>query len=525
MQDSETIPHPGRVTRTNNFPLYIILALAAVIRLAGIGIESVWFDEAYSIRLATAPVTELLERTANDTHPPLYYLMLKGWLGIAGDGDAAARALSTLWSLLGVVLMYLAGNDIAGRRAGLLAASLMAVNPLDVAFAQECRMYEPATVLGFAASWITWNLIRASNELSPDADEPTRSRVVLYLGYTILVTAMIYMHAVTVLIAVAQGLALLPILLLRKRFGAILRYIICAAACAMMFYPWIFYVHKFRDAEFFYIDTQLSAWMPMPRAPEMLTFVVREFIWGHTVVSPDAASLEFLPAIRPLLAALSALCLVAVACGIAGLPAVIRRGSRDPRAGALVYCAWMTFAPVVLCYILSLVWQPIYYRPRFAHFVLPPFLLGCSILLDLVPGRKFKRVPPAVFLFITACAAILQTVSQDKRDIRGAARFCARNMPDDAAIVFAPFFDRLTFEHYAGDGFNVMSDADIRSAQASPVAPDIWMVDSAGPDDNPNSRNGWLRSLRPRQTIREFGHVRIDRITFNREPGVFQERR
>lgn len=62
-----------------HFVLILILgAVTAMLISLAIGLsQSVWFDEAYSIMVAKQPLGQLLHLTAVDTHPPLYYLLLK----------------------------------------------------------------------------------------------------------------------------------------------------------------------------------------------------------------------------------------------------------------------------------------------------------------------------------------------------------------------------------------------------------------------------------------------------------------
>ena len=88
-----------KLTSSKSFLIIVILAgvLATLIALA-IGVQqSVWFDEAYSVRVAQQPLGDLLSLTAVDTHPPLYYMILKLWAGIGGWGEVWLRLLSALF--------------------------------------------------------------------------------------------------------------------------------------------------------------------------------------------------------------------------------------------------------------------------------------------------------------------------------------------------------------------------------------------------------------------------------------------
>ena len=53
-----------------------------------------------------------------DGSPPLYYLLLHGWMGLVGEGEAATRALSLIFALIAVPVAYWAGNAVFDRRTG-----------------------------------------------------------------------------------------------------------------------------------------------------------------------------------------------------------------------------------------------------------------------------------------------------------------------------------------------------------------------------------------------------------------------
>src|SRR5512135_3670105 len=64
--------------------LLAILLAGTALRLFRLGAGSLWYDETVSVYLAGSPVPELLRHTAGDIHPPGYYLLLRGWLLVAG---------------------------------------------------------------------------------------------------------------------------------------------------------------------------------------------------------------------------------------------------------------------------------------------------------------------------------------------------------------------------------------------------------------------------------------------------------
>src|SRR5690606_12851500 len=81
-----------------------------------------------------------------------YYWLLKAWTGLFGLEAAALRSLS---ALLGVGLAGVVYAIGARRSAslGLTAALLVALNPLQVYYSQEARMYMLLALLGAGLFW------------------------------------------------------------------------------------------------------------------------------------------------------------------------------------------------------------------------------------------------------------------------------------------------------------------------------------------------------------------------------------
>ena len=80
-------------------------------------------------------------------HPPFYFIILRIWVDAFGDGDLSIRAMSTLFCMLGVILLFNVIRWISGTWAGLLGAAMMAFAPAQLDFSQQARPYTLATFL------------------------------------------------------------------------------------------------------------------------------------------------------------------------------------------------------------------------------------------------------------------------------------------------------------------------------------------------------------------------------------------
>ena len=92
----------------------------------------------------------LHEVKGSESNPPLYYVLAWAWAKAFGTGEVGLRSLSALFGAATVPVAYLIGRELASRRAGLIAAALVAVNPMLIWYSQEARSYAVLVFFGAA---------------------------------------------------------------------------------------------------------------------------------------------------------------------------------------------------------------------------------------------------------------------------------------------------------------------------------------------------------------------------------------
>jgi 4-amino-4-deoxy-L-arabinose transferase-like glycosyltransferase len=132
-------------------PLLLLLAGSVVLRLADLG-SWLWMDEGISIGVASHPLARIPGLLARDGSPPLYYLLLHGWITVFGTSETATHSLSLALALVTIPVALWAGWSLFGRRAGWIFAALMAFSPYLSDFATETRMYGLVTLLALVAT-------------------------------------------------------------------------------------------------------------------------------------------------------------------------------------------------------------------------------------------------------------------------------------------------------------------------------------------------------------------------------------
>src|SRR5829696_6852389 len=111
-----------------------------------------WIDEGIAVGIASHDFADIPRVLGQDGNPPLYYLLLHGWMQLFGTSEAATRALSLVFALLAVPVSFWAGTAVFDRRAGALAAAGAAGSPFLTYYAQETRMYSLVVLLSILAS-------------------------------------------------------------------------------------------------------------------------------------------------------------------------------------------------------------------------------------------------------------------------------------------------------------------------------------------------------------------------------------
>jgi hypothetical protein len=130
--------------------------LAFAIRVFRLDAQPYRGDETFVIWFIQQDWLALVANVArNEPHPPLYYLLAKGWRELAGDPETVFRFLPLFFGVLAVPTVARVGERLGGRSGGtvgLVAALLLAINPFQVWNAQDARMYTQALALGLLSA-------------------------------------------------------------------------------------------------------------------------------------------------------------------------------------------------------------------------------------------------------------------------------------------------------------------------------------------------------------------------------------
>lgn len=210
--------------QSGKFLFLLTLTLLAIffITIYHLTRESMAYDEGWSMwAVRSNEMGETIARVADDVHPPLYFLLLAGWVALLGESDVVVRLLSVIGGMLGLVATYRVGRALFDRRTALIALIVLGTSSFFVYYAREARMYSLLLALSAWSMWAYWRWQHA----------PSRFHA---LTYAISMAALLYTHYYGLLIIASQVLHLL--LVAPRQLG---RWLLCGGGALLLFMPWL----------------------------------------------------------------------------------------------------------------------------------------------------------------------------------------------------------------------------------------------------------------------------------------------
>lgn len=435
--------HPRAIAASTTAWLWVLVLLAAVLRLATLDRQSFWLDEAVSYRTAIRPLPALLDIVAQqDIHPPLYYVVLHYWL-LGGDSEFWLRLLSTLFSVASVWLIGRLGEWLIEPRAGIVAAGILAISPLHVWYAREARMYALIALLALAGVACLWRALMAE-----------RRAGWWWAGVTVSGTLLLYTSTTGIWLLAALNVFVFGWALSQRRWAALGHWLLSQAAMILLFLPWLpTLVNQL------VISRRLASWIPTPTIGSIINllgdFNSRSLpFWLRASLDGTAVGTNRAPgAIEPELGMANIGFVVLMLAAAVGLTLCQRRAGQG-----LLWC--LLVVPVGLAFLLS---QQYVRLPLLAPLLgdsqsfftvknliiasLPYYLLVAGVL---TAGRRWQLAGGLVLLLgLNLISHRLEPEVRAKEDWRGVVATLREQAAPADVIVFSPGYLELGYAYYA----------------------------------------------------------------------------
>jgi hypothetical protein len=367
-----------------------ILLLALTLRLWGLGAESAWIDEAYSITLAKHSFIEVLKGTAADQHPPLYYLLLHYWL-LFGSSVVYARALSLVIGMVHIGQTLRFGRKLASNWLALGTGFLLAISPMHVWYSQEARMYILIALLTTASTEALWDCLHGKN------------RWILYGFYSILA---IYTQYFAIFIFCAHALLMLAWAWMKREKRGLFYWTVTMLIVGVAFLPW--FPIALNQTRF-----HIMTWISPPGLTDIRDTIL-SLLFGSGILGFPGWILW----------------VGFVSLGVLSIWAVIRLQKQSmPNRQSIGFTVTWAFFPFITVTFIAL-FYPIFQFKQFL-IVLLPLLLWIAWVCRVIP-RLLGGLLLAAILVLSSVHLIEQQVNLTKDDWRGTSAYLqAHTVPGD----------------------------------------------------------------------------------------------
>jgi mannosyltransferase len=390
--------------------LVALILLAFAVRIYRLQYQSFWRDEVDAILFATGSWSKLLSMfTAAGENGPLYFVLLRPWLAVAGSTEFAARFFSLIWGVLAIPLTYRLGRRLLPTDVSVLGALLVAVSPYLIWYSQESKMYALLVCLTALSAWCLLGALQG------------RGRG-LWIGYIVATSLSFYVHLLAVV--------LLPLHVLLFILGG-----------RRAWSHW-------RGASI------AAAWLTVPYVPfmrwEIRTFM-SSFNTGHPFYSLDSMIGILFQGYSfglrtPTTLEISLILFLLLLATFLYRQTIALWSHLEVRPQAL----WWLYvlAPVGVVFLISL--RTPLFADRYVIAIAPAYYLilacGLSVLL---------RRSPVLFglcllglLWIDGQGLAFQSHTEIKADFRTAAAYYAERAAPDDLLIFQMSYVRRNFDYY-----------------------------------------------------------------------------
>ncbi len=250
-----------------------LMLAAVVLRAPFLHGISLWDDEFFSVYYPRKPLSALWGSDwLLEPSPPLFYTVMKGWIALFGDGEPVMRLFPVLCSALTVPAVAAFGTRLGGRSAGLIAAALTVLAPIQFEYALEARTYAMQGL--FIAVFLA---VLARVVTGIEEGRITGGRTLLRQGWAVVPAGVLtlYSHGTSVFAVTALHAGFLAFWLWHRprRAGVLIAWLGLALVTAVLAVPELRAMLAVADA------TPL-AWLDKP-SPHWVYLVLRSLLVGQ----------------------------------------------------------------------------------------------------------------------------------------------------------------------------------------------------------------------------------------------------
>jgi mannosyltransferase len=400
----------------------VLTVVAGVLRAFTLGSNSLWVDEYATLKIVSLPLPDILRAAAEVNFcPPLYFWAVHGVVSAIGVSEASLRLVSLLAGTLTIPIVWLLTRELTGSRsASVLAAALLALNPLHIWYSQEARAYAFLVCLGAGALLFLLLAIR-------------RNTLVHWVGFIACMAGVLVTHTIgPVFLAVAWSWVFLA----RRGPRLYLRMLLATAIVALIALPFAMEVAGAVS------QAKGAHSPPRPLTGLELPYTLLTYLVGYSF-GPSTREIQNLGpwvaiARHPLESLLGGAAVVGIICVM-----LLR-----PVRGRTYFLA-LFLLPIVAMFLASATSGKAY-QARYALAGLVGFCGLAAGGLSLLPSRfRSRAVAALVTLTLWADGQWYFDAEYGKDDSRAVVGWLTNRLPAGTTVGVAPPYVTGVLSHYS----------------------------------------------------------------------------
>lgn len=149
----------NRVVESERMWLWSIVIMGGMLRLYGLGFQSLWLDEGLQYYVAVNNSIVELFAQIRSFHPPLSFLINHLFLRIQ-ESEVFLRLPSALFGIASLPVFYILARDLTAKHVALTSTLILAFSPFHVWYSQEGRMYAQVLFFSLLSSVVLLRALR-----------------------------------------------------------------------------------------------------------------------------------------------------------------------------------------------------------------------------------------------------------------------------------------------------------------------------------------------------------------------------
>jgi uncharacterized membrane protein len=425
-------------TKKHFIELAAVLLFGLFVRLYGLSAESLWFDEAFTIKFARLDLFEIFSRCENN--PPLYNMIMHGWIHFFGVSEFSIRLPSVVFGVLALFVMYKTGCRLFNKNVGLLSSLLLGISVFHIWYSQEARNYSLAVLATLLSMYYFLKLLKSGHPKT-------------LLGYIFFSFLLMYSHIYGLFIIFSQNMYLGCIFLFSGQTIRISlkKWVLSQLGLLILFSPWVaIFINRL-----LFVQTG-DWWLTEPNIHSVFgSFLIysnnNRFVL-YLFLAAASFSIISLKTVREEKEQGYFLKLIAIC------PTKYRLENIQK----ICFLFFWLLTPVVVPFLISLFVTPLYHT-RYTIVAVPAFYLLVCKGVDTIKGKPFKLL---LICIITAFS--LHTLWQyntkiNKAQWREVVGYIDANALESDFLLFRPFVCKeILFNYYSQRDDLVGKDAFIK---------------------------------------------------------------